>query len=54
MAGILDCGRFRHFLADEFEVSVKDVSAFVLGGHGDTMVPLVRYSPSPAFRCPIS
>ncbi len=44
MAGILDSGRFRHFLADEFGVSVKDVTAFVLGGHGDTMVPLVRYS----------
>ena len=44
MAGVLDSARFRHFLADEFEVSVEDVSAFVLGGHGDTMVPLVRYS----------
>ncbi|MCP5085628.1 MAG: malate dehydrogenase [Rhodobacteraceae bacterium] len=44
MAGILDSARFRHFLADEFKVSVKDVTAFVLGGHGDTMVPLVRYS----------
>ncbi len=44
MAGVLDAGRFRHFLAEEFEVSVKDVTAFVLGGHGDTMVPLVRYS----------
>jgi malate dehydrogenase len=44
MAGILDSGRFRHFLAEEFEVSVKDVTAFVLGGHGDTMVPLARYS----------
>jgi malate dehydrogenase len=44
MAGILDSARFRHFLAEEFEVSVKDVSAFVLGGHGDTMVPLARYS----------
>ena len=44
MAGILDSGRFRHFLAEEFEVSVKDVTGFVLGGHGDTMVPLVRYS----------
>jgi len=44
MAGVLDSARFRHFLAEEFEVSVKDVSAFVLGGHGDTMVPLVRYS----------
>lgn len=44
MAGVLDSARFRHFLAEEFEVSVKDVSAFVLGGHGDTMVPLARYS----------
>ena len=44
MAGILDSARFRHFLADEFNVSVKDVTAFVLGGHGDTMVPLERYS----------
>jgi malate dehydrogenase len=44
MAGVLDSARFRHFLAEEFNVSVKDVNAFVLGGHGDTMVPLVRYS----------
>ncbi|HRO12323.1 malate dehydrogenase [Amaricoccus sp.] len=44
MAGVLDSGRFRHFLAEEFDVSVKDVSAFVLGGHGDSMVPLARYS----------
>ncbi len=44
MAGVLDSGRFRHFLAEEFDVSVKDVTAFVLGGHGDTMVPLIRYS----------
>ncbi len=44
MAGILDSARFRYFLAEEFDVSVKDVSAFVLGGHGDTMVPLPRYS----------
>ncbi|MBN8828510.1 MAG: malate dehydrogenase [Sphingobacteriia bacterium] len=44
MAGVLDSGRFKHFLAEEFKVSVKDVNAFVLGGHGDTMVPLVRYS----------
>ena len=44
MAGILDSARFRHFLADEFDVSVEDVTAFVLGGHGDTMVPLPRYS----------
>ncbi len=44
MAGILDSSRFRHFLADEFDVSVESVTAFVLGGHGDTMVPLERYS----------
>jgi malate dehydrogenase len=44
MAGILDSARFRYFLAAEFGVSVEDVTAFVLGGHGDTMVPLVRYS----------
>jgi malate dehydrogenase len=44
MAGVLDAGRFRHFLATEFNVSLRDVTAFVLGGHGDTMVPLARYS----------
>ncbi len=44
MAGVLDSSRFRYFLADEFNVSVEDVTAFVLGGHGDTMVPLVKYS----------
>ena len=44
MAGVLDSARFRYFLADEFDVSVEDVTAFVLGGHGDTMVPLLRYS----------
>jgi len=44
MAGVLDSARFRHFLAEEFKVSPEDVTAFVLGGHGDTMVPLVRYS----------
>src|SRR5262252_2494241 len=44
MAGVLDSARFRHFIADELKVSVEDVSAFVLGGHGDTMVPLLRYS----------
>ena len=44
MAGVLDSARFRHFLAQEFNVSVEDVTAFVLGGHGDTMVPVVEYS----------
>ncbi|MBR71610.1 MAG: malate dehydrogenase [Rhodospirillaceae bacterium] len=44
MAGVLDSARFRYFLAEELRVSVKDITAFVLGGHGDTMVPLVRYS----------
>src|SRR6218665_2589657 len=44
MAGVLDSSRFRHFIADELKVSVEDVTAFVLGGHGDTMVPLARYS----------
>jgi malate dehydrogenase len=44
MAGVLDSSRFRYFLAEEFKVSVEDVTAFVLGGHGDSMVPLVRYS----------
>src|SRR5690349_21913598 len=44
MAGVLDSARFRYFLADEFNVSGEDVTAFVLGGHGDSMVPLVRYS----------
>ena len=44
MAGVLDSARFRHFLASEMNVSVRDVTAFVLGGHGDTMVPLTRYS----------
>ncbi|WBU63099.1 malate dehydrogenase [Paracoccus aerodenitrificans] len=44
MAGVLDSGRFRHFLSLEFDVSMRDVTAFVLGGHGDTMVPLARYS----------
>src|SRR3954467_6637729 len=43
MAGVLDSARFRHFLAEEFGVSVEDVTAFVLGGHGDTMVPIVEY-----------
>lgn len=44
MAGVLDSARFRYFLAEEFKVSVEDVTAFVLGGHGDSMVPLPRYS----------
>jgi malate dehydrogenase len=44
MAGVLDSARFRYFIAEELGVSVEDVSAFVLGGHGDSMVPLVRYS----------
>ena len=44
MAGVLDSARFRHFLAEELNVSVEDVSAFVLGGHGDTMVPMPRFS----------
>jgi malate dehydrogenase len=60
MAGVLDSSRFQHFLAAEFNVSVEDVTAFVLGGHGDTMVPLIRYSTVacgiprwPAFHCRI-
>ena len=44
MAGVLDSARLRYFLAEEFNVSVEDVTAFVLGGHGDSMVPLTRYS----------
>ncbi len=44
MAGVLDAARFRYFLAEEFKVAVEDVQAYVLGGHGDTMVPLIRYS----------
>jgi malate dehydrogenase len=44
MAGVLDSARFSHFLADEFNVSVKDINSFVLGGHGDTMVPVLEYS----------
>jgi malate dehydrogenase len=44
MAGVLDSARFRYFLSEEFKVSVEDVTAFVLGGHGDDMVPSVRYS----------
>src|SRR3954464_9715014 len=44
MAGVLDSARFSHFLAEEFKVSVKDVTSFVLGGHGDTMVPVISYS----------
>ena len=54
MAGVLDSARFRHFIAVELGVSVEDVSAFVLGGHGDTMVPLpALFPPSPEFRSPI-
>ena len=44
MAGVLDSARLKYFLAKEFNVSIKDVNAFVLGGHGDTMVPLIRYA----------
>ncbi|MGZ5849158.1 MAG: malate dehydrogenase [Methyloceanibacter sp.] len=44
MAGILDAARFRYFLSEEFDVSPEDITAMVLGGHGDTMVPLIRYS----------
>lgn len=44
MAGVLDSGRFKHFLAEEFKISVENINAFVLGGHGDSMVPLVKYS----------
>lgn len=44
MAGVLDSARFKHFIAEALDVSVEDVNAFVLGGHGDTMVPLPRYS----------
>jgi malate dehydrogenase len=43
MAGVLDSARFRYFIADELKISVEDVTAFVLGGHGDSMVPLPRY-----------
>ena len=46
MAGVLDSARFRHFLAEEMNVSVEDVCAFVLGGHGDSMVPIPRGSPA--------
>jgi len=54
MAGVLDSARFRHFLSLEFNVSMRDVTAFVLGGHGDTMVPLARTPPSAASPCPTS
>ena len=54
MAGVLDSARFRHFLAEEFGVSVEDVTAFVLGGHGDDMVPLVRYSTVAGIPLPTS
>src|SRR5437764_6858557 len=52
MAGVLDSSRFRYFLADEFNVSVEDVSAFVLGGHGDTRAPPIRYSTVPGIPPP--
>src|SRR5213082_1955771 len=52
MAGVLDSARLRYFLADEFDVSVEDVNAFVLGGHGDSMVPLVRYSAVAGIQLP--
>jgi len=44
MAGTLDCARFNHFLSDEFKISVENINSFVIGGHGDEMVPLLRYS----------
>src|SRR5262249_39122625 len=53
MAGVLDSARFRYFLADEFNVSVEDVTAFVLGGHGDSMVPLTRYSTVAGIPLPV-
>jgi len=52
MAGVLDSARFRHFLAEEFKVSAEDVTAFVMGGHGDTMVPLLRYSTAAGIPVP--
>ena len=52
MAGVLDSSRFQLFLAQEFNVSVQDVTAFVLGGHGDTMVPLIRYSTVAGIQVP--
>src|SRR5439155_11484942 len=52
MAGVLDSARFRFFLAEELAFSGEDVSAFVLGGHGDTLLPLLRYSPLPANQIP--
>ena len=54
MAGVLDSARFRYFLAEEFAVSVEDVTAFVLGGHGDDMAPSLRYSTVAGIPCPIS
>jgi malate dehydrogenase len=54
MAGRARQARFRHFLAEEFKVSVEDVTAFVLGGHGDTMVPVVQYSTVAGIRSPTS
>ena len=53
MAGVLDSARMSSFVATELNVSVENVHSFVLGGHGDDMVPLPRYSTWPAFRCPI-
>src|SRR3974390_1787723 len=53
MAGVLDSARFRYFLAEEFNVSVEDVTAFVRGGHGCTMVPLVRYSTVAGIPLPV-
>src|ERR1043166_2853130 len=52
MAGVLDSARFRHFLAEELNVSVEDVDAFVLGGHGDTMVPMPRFSTGAGIALP--
>ncbi|HHV67119.1 MAG TPA: malate dehydrogenase [Ochrobactrum intermedium] len=53
MAGVLDSARFRYFLSEEFNVSVEDVTAFVLGGHGDSMVPLARYSTVAGIPLPV-
>ncbi len=51
MAGVLDSARFKYFLSEEFKVSVEDISAMTLGGHGDDMVPMIRYSTVAACRC---